>query len=446
MAQQKSSPIRVALEALLPRKRVRDVARESGAVQRERKIDIGALVWTLVLGFAAGKARTLAGLRRAFEQATGVHVVPSAFYDRFTLGLVRLMKRLVADVMSSLVPPAYAYAFGGTLAAFREVLVADSTVIRLHDLLARAFPACRTNHTLAAAKLHVVYNVAAAGMHSIRLTSERVHDGPVLRAGRWVRDRLMLFDLGYYRFQLFDCIRRQGGFFVSRLKERANPIITAVHRRWRGRSVPLVGEHLQDVLARLQRQSLDVEVEVQFQRRTYGGHRSTDRARFRLVGVRNTQTGRYHLYLTNIPVEVLSPEEIAAVYSARWIVELLFREMKASYRLEDMPSAKRAVVETLIYATILTLAASRALHAALARRLRCRRRERLPVERWAIVFAKVADQLLAVVAGPASERRVLAKRALRFLEHEAVDPNVTRLLLLKRVVHANTHTVLRKVA
>jgi putative transposase len=443
MAPRKSNPIRDALESLLPRKRVRDAARETRAMQRERKIEITAFVWTLVLGFAAGTERTLAGLRRSFEQATGVHVVPSAFYDRFTTGRVRLMKRLVADVMGSLVPSAYS--FGGTLAAFREVLVADSTVIRLHDLLARAFPACRTNHTLAAAKLHVVYNVAAAGMHSIRLTSERVHDGPVLRAGRWVRDRLMLFDLGYYRFQLFDCIRRQGGFFVSRLKERANPVITTVHRRWRGRSVPLVGERLQDVLARLQRQSLDVEVEVQLRHRPYAGHRSTARARFRLVGVRDTQSRRYHLYVTNIAPDVLSPEEIVAVYSARWVVELLFREMKASYRLEDMPSAKRPVVEALIYATILTLAASRALHTALARRLR-RCAARLPVERWAIVYAHVADQLLAAVAGPAGEREVVAKRALRFLEHEAVDPNVTRLHLLKRVVRGDAHTTLPKVA
>ena len=150
MAQSRSSPIRDALEFLLPRQRVRAVARESGAVQRERKIEITAFLWTPVLGFAAGTERTLAGLRRAFEQATGVHVVPSAFCDRFTAGLVRLMKRLVADVMENLVPSAHA--FGGTLAAFREVLVADSTVIRLHDLLAGAFPACRTNHTLAAAK------------------------------------------------------------------------------------------------------------------------------------------------------------------------------------------------------------------------------------------------------------------------------------------------------
>jgi putative transposase len=443
MAHRKSSAIRDALHALLPQKVVCKAAREAGALQRRRKIDIVAFVWTLVLGFGAGAQRTIVGLRRAFEKATGVCVVPSAFYDRFNAALVRLLKHLVAEVMESLVPAAYA--FGGTLAAFREVLVADSTVIRLHDLLQRAFPACRTNHTLAAAKLHVVFNATAAGMHSIRLTGERVHDGPVLRAGRWVRDRLLLFDLGYYRFQLFDCIRRQGGYFVSRVKERANPVITAVYRSWPGRSVPLVGERLQDVLSRLRRQALDVEVEVKFQRRSYGGRRSTALTRFRLVGVRDPQTHRYHLYLTNISAETLSPEEIAAVYSARWIVELLFREMKATYRLENMPSAKRHVVESLIYATILTLAASRTLHAALARRLR-RLAGRMPVERWAIVFAAAAIDLLGIVAGPAAERDALARRAQRFLEHEAVDPNAARPHLLQRVVHGSTHPVTRKAA
>ena len=38
----------------------------------------------------------------------------------------------------------------------------DSTVMRLHDLLEKAFPACRTNHTLAALKMHVVLSVTGA--------------------------------------------------------------------------------------------------------------------------------------------------------------------------------------------------------------------------------------------------------------------------------------------
>jgi IS4 transposase len=117
----------------------------------------------------------------------------------------------------------------------------------------------------------------------------------VLRVGRWVRDRLLMFDLGYFRYQLFDCIDRNGGYFISRLKENANPEITATLRQWRGRSVSLVGERLRDVVERLQRETLDVEVEVAFRRRAYGGRRSGARRRLRLVGVKNEDTGRYHL-------------------------------------------------------------------------------------------------------------------------------------------------------
>jgi IS4 transposase len=96
-------------------------------------------------------------------------------------------------------------------------------------LLEKAFPACRTNHTKAALKAHVVLGVRGNGDHSVKVTSERVHDGPVFTVGPWVRDKLLLFDLGYFRYQLFDCIARNKGFFLSRLKVNANPLITATH-------------------------------------------------------------------------------------------------------------------------------------------------------------------------------------------------------------------------
>ncbi len=430
MAHAQRIALRGQLTSVLPAARIRARARELGVVRRERRVDIVALVWTLALGFGAGAERTIAGLRHAFGRATGRHLVPSAFYDRFTPALARLMKTLVAEVLDDLVPPTRSLV--AEFAAFRDVLAIDSTVLRLHDLLARAFAACRTNHTLAAAKFHVVMNVAGRGLRSVKLTGERVHDGPVLRAGPWVRGRLLLFDLGYYRFQLFDRIAQEGGYFLSRLKEGANPLITATYTTWRGRAVPLVGERLQDVLRRLQREVLDVEVEVCFRRRAYKGSRAGARARFRLVGVRNEATHRYHLYVTNVPVETLPAERVAALYAARWSVELLFREWKQSYRLDDLPSRKRHVVESLLYASILTLAASRALHRALAARMK-RLAHRLPEERWATLFAEAAFDLLCVLVGPRALRRSLTRRAARFLTHEAVDPNAGRHLLLARV-------------
>jgi len=431
MARKQSTCIRRILNRLIPRARLKALASETGAVERERKIGIVGLLWTLVLGFATGSERTLAGLRRAFEKATGTTVVPSAFYDRFTPELVRLLKAVLGDVMDK--TARMNGALRGVLAGFRDVLLTDSTVIRLHDLLQKAFPACRTNHTQAALKAHVILSVTGRGPASVKVTSERVHDGPVLRAGRWVKDRLLIFDLGYYRFQLFACIERQGGFFLTRLKDKANPLITAVHRTWRGRAVDVVGQRLQDVIKRMRRGTIDMEVELRFHRRQYGGQCSTARARFRLVGARDAKTGDYHLYVTNIPVEKLSAEDVARTYAVRWLIELAFKQLKSHYRLDQMPSSKRHIVEALLYAALITMMASRVLLDHVRSRLRAEMADRLPDDRWAAVFAAAAQEILALLVRSAAQAESLAPFVQTMLMKEAVDPNRRRLRLLARV-------------
>jgi IS4 transposase len=431
MARKKSTSIRRALNRLIPKTRLKALAIETGAIARERKIGIVELFWTLVLGFATGSERTLAGLRRAFEKATGTTVVPSAFYDRFTPKLVRLLKTVLGDVMDK--TARMNGKMRGALAGFRDVLLTDSTVVRLHDLLQKAFPACRTNHTQAALKAHVILSVTGRGPASVKVTSERVHDGPVLRAGRWVKDTLLIFDLGYYRFQLFACIERQGGYFLTRLKDKANPLITAVHRTWRGRSVNVVGQRLQDVIKRLRRETIDMEVELRFRRRQYGGRCSTARARFRLVGVRDEKTGDYHLYVTNIPVEKLSAEDVARTYAVRWLIELAFKQLKSQYRLDQMPSSKRHIVEALLYAALITMMASRVLLDHVRARLRAEMADRIPEDRWAAVFAAAAQEILALVVRSAAQAQGLAPFVQAMLMREAVDPNRRRLRLLARI-------------
>jgi putative transposase len=432
MARPKTTEVRRTLKRLLPDGIIRQLARETGAVQRDRHIDIVALVWTLVLGFCTGRTRSFAGLRRSYEQATGTTVVPSSFYDRFNKRLARLLRVLLdrAIAQTSQRSPA----MNGILAPFRDLMAIDSTVIRLHDALKRAFKACRTNHTLAALKAHVVINVQGMGPSRVKITAERCHDGPILRAGAWVRGRLLLFDLGYWRFQLFDNIDRQGGFFITRLKAGANPLIIAAHQRWRGRAVQLVGERLRNVFERLRRSVLDVEVELGFQRRVYRGKRRRGRYRCRLVAVLDRETGCYHAYLTNIPPDMLSAEEIAYTYRARWVVELMFKELKQHYRIDQLPSRKRVVVEALIYAALLTIIVSRALRDHVRSRLCASVKDRVPTDRWASLFSTLSQAILSIVVRP-PRHTVLDRRHLDLvIAREARDPNRSRLLLLEPLV------------
>lgn len=437
MPRDKTLPIRDLLRKMLPAAVITRLARETGAVQRRRKVDMTALIWTLVLGFAAGRRRSLALLRRQYERVAGHPIEESSFYDRFNPGLVKLLRRAAAYLMR---PGAeVGRALRGPLAAFADVMITDSTVVRLHDLLAKAFPACRTNHTQAALKAHVVLSVRGRGDHSLKVTSERTHDGPVLRVGPWVKDRLLLFDLGYFRYQLFACITRNGGYFLTRLKGHANPLIVAQHRVHRGRARKLVGERLRDVVHGLKRQVLDIEVSVRFPRRVYAGrvHRATQT--LRVVGIYDERSREHHLYITNIPVEKLAAEDIAATYALRWQVELLFKELKAHYRLEDMPSRKRVVVEALLFAAILTLLVSRRLLAAARARLAA---SHVPEHRWASIFCAYAHDLLLIVRASVMVAAPLSTAVGRALLHEAADPNRKRRGLLGDVEN-RTHALNR---
>lgn len=144
-------------------------------------------------------------------------------------------------------------------------------------------------------------------------------------------------------------------------------MIVATHRRWRGPSVPLVGRKVSEVIERLKREAIDVVVvEVAFKRRVYGGVRHRSRA-LPDLGVRDPVTRNYHLYLTNIPPDRLSPKDIAPTYAARWVIELFFREWKSRCRAEDRPSSKRQIVEALHEAALVTMVVSRTLGPSCAR-------------------------------------------------------------------------------
>lgn len=445
MARPKSIGLRRILTSLFPTRQLNKVARETGAVVRQRKVKVQDLFWSIVLGFGAGAERTLAGMRQAYVAASHTTISPSGFYKRFTPGLSKMFQRLAGKAMDNVAK--VRGQLEGAWAAFKDVLLTDSTVVCLKEILKPVWAGCRTNTAKAAAKLHVIMSVLGRGASSVKLTSERENDGRCLVVGSWVRGTLLLFDLGYYSFALFSRIAHHGGYFLSRLKDNANPTITALNRTWRGASVELVGQQLQWVLSRLQRQELDVEVKLKFPSKRKSKAKRRQRARrpgaaqchFRLVGVMDPNLHEYHLFVTNIPVEVLSATAVARLYAARWGVELFFKMLKSCFRLDDLPSGKKPVVETLLFAALLTMVASERLHRALSAKLREELRPRVRNARWAKLFAGQAPLILHVLLGARAAVAALERAVEYLLFAEAVDPNASRLSLMQQVemgVHA----------
>jgi putative transposase len=381
---------------LFPPEWLRNKAKETGLIKRERKIDPVIIFWVLAIGYGTFLQRTLAGLKRNYETASNRILSDSSWYYRFTPELVAFLRECVARGLEYLAQDS-SRTLSERLSPFEDVLIQDSTIVRLHEKLAKIWPATRSRKVAAGVKVAVLASAIASGPKSVALFAENTNDLKTLKIGPWIRDRILLIDLGFYKYQIFTRIKENGGCFVSRLKSNANPLIIETNRTYRGRSIDVRGKHLQDILKDLKRQVLDVEAEVTFNRRAYRGKEKKDNERFRLVAVYDEDDDKYHLYITNLSPELLKPEEVARLYGARWEVEILFKELKSKYALDVVPTSNPQVIEAFIWIAILTLLISRRIYTIIRRLNPGAKMVRFTQLRWSTIFSDKASRILTAI-------------------------------------------------
>jgi len=381
---------------LFPSEWLRNKAKETGLIKRERKIDPVIIFWVLAIGYGTFLQRTLAGLKRNYETASNRILSDSSWYYRFTPELVVFLRECVARGLEYLAQEP-SRTLSERLSPFKDVLIQDSTIVRLHEKLAKIWPATRSRKVAAGVKVAVLTSAIASGPKSVALFAENTNELKTLKIGPWIKDRILLIDLGFYKYQMFTRIKENGGYFVSRLKSNANPLIIEANRSYRGRSIDIRGKHLQDILKDLKRQVLDVDVEVAFNRRAYRGKEKKDNERFRLVAVYNEDEDRYHLYITNLSQDLLEPQEVARLYGARWEIEILFKELKSKYALDVVPTTNPQVIEAFIWIAILTLLISRRIYTMIRRLNPKANVVRFTQLRWSNIYSESASRILNAV-------------------------------------------------
>jgi putative transposase len=409
---------------LFPSEWLRSKAKETGLIKRERKIDPVIIFWVLAIGYGTFLQRTLAGLKRNYETASNRILSDSSWYYRFTPELVAFLRECVARGLEYLAQEP-SRTLSERLSPFKDVLIQDSTIVRLHDKLAKIWPATRSRKVAAGVKVSVLTSAIASGPKSLALFAENTNELKTLKIGPWIKDRILLIDLGFYKYQMFTRIKENGGYFVSRLKSNANPLIIEANRSYRGRSIDVQGKHLKDILEDLKRQVLDADVEVAFNRRAYRGKEKKDNERFRLVAVYNEDEDKYHLYITNLPPDLLEPQEVARLYGARWEIEILFKELKSKYALDVVPTTNPQVIEAFIWIAILTLLISRRIY-TIIRRLNPRANMvRFTQLRWSNIYSESASRILnAVLLYLGLDTSLIT--SFKISMSEALDPHVNR--------------------
>ncbi|MFA7375292.1 MAG: IS4 family transposase, partial [Methanothrix soehngenii] len=217
------------LTRMFESKWIRDKARESGLIERERTIDPVIMFWTLAIGYGSQLYRTITELKRVYEVRGKVSISDSSWHDRFTPELVKFLRECVIHGIEH-ISEEPSRILGDRLASFRDVMIQDSTIIRLHKSLADKWPATRSRKVAAGVKVAFLTSAIANSPKSISILPENTNDVKTLKIGPWVKDIILLIDLGFYKYQLFSRIVENGGSFVSRLKSNANPLIVGTNQ------------------------------------------------------------------------------------------------------------------------------------------------------------------------------------------------------------------------
>jgi putative transposase len=421
-----SDVIEKDLCTLLSKEYLKSAAKTSGMIIRERKIEAFEMLWVLVFSFGAHLQRNLASMKRKYEKESKKKLADSSWYERFTPELADFLKLCVTHVIEQLAQEQNKV-LNEKLTKFKDVLIQDSTIIRLHKSLAKKWPAARSKTVAAGVKVGLLVSAVANSPKSIGIYPERTSELKTLRIGPWIKDRILLIDLGFYKHLLFSKIKHHGGSFVSRLKGNVNPLIIDAYTTCTVNNIDVKGKHLNEILPKLKGEVLDVEVEITFKRPNYNGKSKTrmDSERFRLIAVYNVEEEKYHIYLTDISPDVLGPEDIAKLYGARWDIELVIKELKSRYDLDVVNTTKPHTIEAYIWISILTLLISRRIYNIVRKHSPKEKMVRYTQLRWSTIFTENADAQLTLILRYCGVERTF-ETVMNVYQSQALDPHVNR--------------------
>ncbi|MGK5089568.1 transposase [Bdellovibrionota bacterium FG-2] len=179
---------------------------------------------TLVFCFSRDKekCRTLDCIRKFVQTTLCINISRGGFWERVaTHKLQDTMRGVVASLLQS-------FAGGleitcGLLKVLRVsgILLLDSSSSTLPKAAKKNFPAPIKNVVPASIKLHLCFDLFSGSINWFKLTPAKSHDRKSFPPLQKLIGKLIIFDLGYWDYQLLADIKSIGAFFLTRVKTNA---------------------------------------------------------------------------------------------------------------------------------------------------------------------------------------------------------------------------------
>jgi hypothetical protein len=341
--------------------------RESGLIQRERKLTGATFVQSLVFGWIENPEATVAE-RAQMAYARGLRISAYGLEKRLDderaceclrLVLGRAMREVIMASASGAAIP--------ILRRFSGVYLYDASVVGLPEVLKEQWPGTgNASGPTASMKVGVRLDLLSGELYIPPMRAGREHDRTLaLEAEAMPEGALRLADLGFFDTELLARLGAKGRYWLTRLMAT-----TALYER--DSAVRLDLARTLNALKRSGQKTLALEVLVGAKARLPArllaervpeAVANQRRRKLRQEALRRgrkpseEQLGRceWTILITNVPPEMLSLFEAVVLIRSRWQIEKLFELWKRYGHLDKSRSEKPMRVMCEIYAKLIGL-------------------------------------------------------------------------------------------
>ena len=305
------------------------------------------------------------------------------------------------------------------LRPFGRVLIVDSSSWEVNERLRAVLPGSGGKASEAACKLQAVYDYKRGELRFVEVTQGIHPDNRYTDnlPGMLNKGDLLLIDQGYFKLSMLEALVAKGAFFLTRFLMRTVVLDPATQQRidllkhlstMDGNAcemdVLIGGDTMPKVPVRLIALRVSEQVANERRRRL----RREAKKKGRAISKLHLKMCDWTVLTTNVPQRWLPLEMVRALYTVRWQIELLFKQLKSILRVHQSDTGKENRLRCELYGKLIGAVIIHRIHAVETNRLWNTQRREVSMEK---LYKRIQERAFTLM------RTLLAsvRKAFRYL-------------------------------
>lgn len=219
--------------------------------------------------------------------------------------------------------------------SIRNLRIIDSTTIQLFSEILRGVgrPRSDGSRKKGGIKVHALMDAFSGIAEFVRITEARENDRKFLYHLKPVTNSWLVFDRAYTIYHQFAQWTAQKIWFVTRMKENADyhVVKVLVDKTKKKNAKGVIKEQYVTVAEKI-------------------GNKKLGRMKLRRIVIK-TEEGKEYVFITNN--FTMAASEIGMIYKSRWIIELLFKQIKQNFPLRYFWGESANAIKTQVYSVLI---------------------------------------------------------------------------------------------